>query len=178
MVLTDEHIITREELFTRLYKDVFPSVARFIRKKGGSLEDTKDVFQEALVIYYEKVMDHSEIEQDQAYLFGIARHLWYQKQKQRQGRESLLDEPDMNLVDEGKDSHPSEQKLVDLLAYAGEKCMEILRAFYYDKLSMSKLSERFGFRSERSATVQKYKCLEKVRDQVKIKKMEYEDFFE
>jgi len=54
----------------------------------------------------------------------------------------------------------------------------LLRAFYYDKLSMSKIANRFGFSSERSATVQKYKCLEKVRDLVKEKSLSYEDFLE
>jgi predicted DNA-binding protein YlxM (UPF0122 family) len=56
--------------------------------------------------------------------------------------------------------------------------MELLRAFYYDKLSMRKIAGQFDFNSERSATVQKYKCLEKVRDIVKEKSLTYEDFLE
>ena len=43
----------------------------------------------------------------------------------------------------------------------------MLQAVYYFKYSMQELAEEFGFRSVRSATVQKYKCLEKVRNEVK-----------
>jgi len=45
--------------------------------------------------------------------------------------------------------------------------MDLLQAFYYFKTPMREIAEEFGYRSERSATVQKYKCLEKVRDTVK-----------
>jgi hypothetical protein len=56
--------------------------------------------------------------------------------------------------------------------------MELLQAFYYDKLPMNTIAGLFGFGGERSATVQKYKCLEKVRDIVKDKSLTYEDFLE
>ena len=46
----------REALFTRLYLEVFPSVSSFISKRGGDLEQARDLFQEALVIYYEQIV--------------------------------------------------------------------------------------------------------------------------
>lgn len=45
-------------------------------------------------------------------------------------------------------------------------------------MSMEDLAGRFGYSIVRSATVQKYKCLKKVRDSIKEKSMSYEDFFE
>jgi predicted DNA-binding protein YlxM (UPF0122 family) len=45
--------------------------------------------------------------------------------------------------------------------------MELLKAFYYDHCSMQEVADRFGFNGRRSATVQKYKCLEKVREEIK-----------
>lgn len=48
--------------------------------------------------------------------------------------------------------------------------MQLLIAFYYDGLSMQDMARRFGFSGTRSATVQKHKCLEKVR--AEVKKME------
>ncbi len=54
--------------------------------------------------------------------------------------------------------------------------MDMLQAFYYDKLNMREIAERFNLSGERSATVQKHKCLEKVREKVKEKSMTYEDF--
>jgi hypothetical protein len=41
---------------------------------------------------------------------------------------------------------------------------------------MTQVAETFGFSGVRSATVQKYKCIEKVRETVKQKALTYEDF--
>jgi hypothetical protein len=56
--------------------------------------------------------------------------------------------------------------------------MELLHAFYYNRQSMDEITDRFGYSSAHSATVQKFKCLEKMRDTVKEKSLRYEDFTE
>jgi len=43
---------------------------------------------------------------------------------------------------------------------------------------MKDVSEKFGFSGERSATAQKFKCLEKIRSVVKQKSLSKEDFYE
>jgi hypothetical protein len=65
---------------------------------------------------------------------------------------------------------------VRLLMATGRRCMDLLHAFYYSKLPVKQLSLRLGYGSERSATVQKYKCMEKVRDTIKKQSLGYEDF--
>ena len=168
---------TREDWLTRLYLTAFPTVARHIARQGGSLEEAKDVFQDALVIYYEKIsagnlqLTHSE----QAYLLGIAKHLWYHQQQKRKGQVSGDILSFMDVVEE-EPPQPSTNRLLRYLETAGQKCMEMLQAFYYDKQNMKEIAERFGLSGERSATVQKHKCLEKVRNKVKEKALTYEDF--
>jgi len=54
--------------------------------------------------------------------------------------------------------------------------MRLLNAFYYEKLNMDEIAIRFGFSGKRSATVQKFKCLGKVRQVVRRKSLQYEDF--
>jgi hypothetical protein len=65
------------------------------------------------------------------------------------------------------DREARERGLLASLERTGQKCLELLKAFYYDHLSMDELAARFGFNGRRSATVQKYKCLEKVRENLK-----------
>ena len=75
--VTDE----RRVWLARLYEDVFPMVAKFVAKRGGSFDDAKDVFHDALVILYEKQVEEvlpQEIEVER-YLVGIAKHLWLRK---------------------------------------------------------------------------------------------------
>lgn len=169
----------RKALFVQLYQTAFPLVAKYVSHMGGSFDEAKDVFQDALVIYYEKLATSGVALQysERSYLLGIAKHLWTKKHKQN-SRHSSLDDSLTGIAIEEHPRASSTDKLLDLLHTSGQKCMELLRAFYYDKLPMRKIAGRFDFNSERSATVQKYKCLEKVRDIVKEKSLTYEDFLE
>ena len=169
---------TREELVTRLYETSFPAVARFIRKQGGTLEEAKDLFQDGIVIYYEQAVRGSTKIQpgESQYLMGIVRHLWSRRFNEIMKLEPLP--PGVTLLEDDRQPHPSINALTKFLRESGQKCMDLLQAFYYDKISMDKVAEKFGFASARSATVQKYKCLEKIRDNVKKNLMSYEDFFE
>ncbi|WKN40464.1 RNA polymerase sigma factor [Tunicatimonas pelagia] len=166
--------VTKETLFTRLYLEGFPAVARFISRKGGTLEEAQDVFQEALLVYYERVViDQFEpARSDKAYVLGISKNIWL-KGQEKSVKTELLDDTN---ISEDSVAQPTSEKLWLFLQGAGKKCMDLLQSFYYERLSMKELSGRFGFGSERSATVQKYKCLEKVREQVKVKSLTYEDF--
>jgi hypothetical protein len=67
-------------------------------------------------------------------------------------------------------------RLLRLLEVAGKKCMELLRSIYYDKLSMNEVSQVHRFANPHSASVQKYKCIEKIKVIVEQKSLNYEDF--
>lgn len=168
---------TNRQLFTQLYQSVFPAVAKYISRRGGSLDEAKDVFQDAVVIWYEKTASAGhQLQNDKAYLMGIAKHLWI-KSYQANQRYVPLDEISQSFsLTEITDSQPLSTMLLNYLETAGQKCMDLLKSFYYDKQSMGEIAESFGFSGERSATVQKFKCLEKVRETVKSKSLTYEDF--
>ncbi|MDB4918847.1 MAG: polymerase subunit sigma-70 [Mucilaginibacter sp.] len=165
----------REKLFIALYKNAFPSVAQYISKMGGSFDDAKDIFQDALVIYYEKAVASAIAinTNEKAYLVGISKHLWLRKFKDNSHNTSL---DGIDITFNIDDDQPSESKLMHFLETAGKKCMELLRSFYYDQLPLADAAKLFGFSGVRSATVQKYKCLEKARETIKERSLTYEDF--
>lgn len=170
----------REKAFEEWYELAFPLVARFVSKMDGSFQDAKDVFQDALVLFYEKTLEPQFYVQsrEEAYILGIAKHLWLRKFQKDKHRVSLdAFEASLSLsapVSEDVDT----LRLMRILERSGKKCMELLRTFYYETLSIKEISLQFGYQNARSATVQKYKCLEKVRNTVKEKSMRYEDFME
>jgi DNA-directed RNA polymerase specialized sigma24 family protein len=181
---TKEQPSQREALFMKLYKEAFPLVARHVSKMGGSFEEAKDIFQDALVVYYEKVqVSGLRLKyQEKAYLFGIAKYLWIKRYKENDKNVSfnqlgLILNEEIDLADTGYEE-VSSGKLMHLLEQAGQKCMQLLSAFYYEKLDMETLAGRFGFSGARSATAQKFKCLEKVKETVKAKSLKYEDIVE
>jgi DNA-directed RNA polymerase specialized sigma24 family protein len=176
-VKLQEQAAQRQVLFIGLYKKVFPAVAKYVGKCGGSFDEAKDVFQDALLNYYEKTGSTglSINNSDGAYIYGTARYLWIKRYKEG-GHTSPLNEAVITNITEESIAIPDENKLLSFLETAGKRCMELLRAFYYDKLPMTQVAETFGFSGVRSATVQKYKCIEKVRETVKQKALTYEDF--
>ncbi len=161
----------KTHFFIDLYQQYFPIVARHIQKNSGDLDDAKDLFQDALILFYEKKLLEPSI--NNGYLFGICRNLWSKK---------LRDEPrikielDTNLSVKEEDSELSIQTISTFMENAGRRCKDILVSFYYEKLSLEKIALKFGFKSTRSATVQKFKCIEKMRALVKEKQLEYADF--
>lgn len=164
----------REAFFSSLYDQCFPAVASYIARRGGELHDTKDIFHDAIISYYERLMSDADFDplNTQAYIMGACKNLWYQQNKRKS-----ISLPVSGTFDIIQDStEPSQHEILSYLQATGQKCLDMLKAFYYDKFSMSELAESFGFSSERSATVQKYKCLEKVRNEVKEKSLQYEDF--
>lgn len=172
-------VVAQKSSFEELYEKSFPRVAGFVSKMNGTFEEAKDIFQDALVIYYEKtVREKFTPASAEGYLLGIAKHLWLTKMRKNHGIVSLDDtELSISLPDDwGK--NPDAKKLLSFLEKTGKKCLELLRACYYQKLPAKDITKSLGYRNDHSTSVQKYKCLEKIRDTIKEKAMNYEDFLE
>jgi DNA-directed RNA polymerase specialized sigma24 family protein len=155
----------------KTYSEVFPAVASFVAKMGGSVEDAKDIFHDALVIFFEKEI---RIDNPGAYLVGIAKHLWVRKYKHDKNRVDL----DNSIEIPYEDPSPVVARLVRLIEAAGRSCLDLLQAFYYEKRSAESIANEFNYSDAHSASVQKHKCLQKIRSFVKTKSLEYESFIE
>jgi DNA-directed RNA polymerase specialized sigma24 family protein len=168
----------REDFFMVLYQNAFPIVAQYIARMGGSLEEAQDIFQDTLVIYYEKVASAKSeiIDNENAYLFGIAKKLWLRRYNE-DSKNQHLNVNDFDIEDV-PDEILATNKILHYLETAGKKCMELLKAYYYDHLSVDNIATLFGYSGTHSATVAKYKCLEKVRETVKQNSLNYADFIE
>lgn len=160
-----------------LYEKAFPVVAKFVKNMGGNFHDAKDIFHDALVVYFEikPQLIHASV---QAYILGIAKHLWIRKFNQSKFSVSLDSMEQQIVIPADFYSEVNNKRLLRILESAGKKCMDLLRAFFYEKLNVKSLVHRLGYSNEHSASVQKYKCLEKVREVVKEKSLAYEDFIE
>ncbi len=176
--LIPEHIAAEKvgEALERVYQPAFLQVARYISKHGGSFDNARDIFHDALAIYYEQHQADKTIESDINYITGIAKHLWL-RQCKHDVMHFDIDET-LPAVVLPREPTLNEIKLIQVLERTGKRCMDLLVSFYVEKISLVNISARFHFSSEHSASVQKYKCLEKVREVIKTKSIAYEDFFE
>jgi RNA polymerase sigma factor (sigma-70 family) len=176
----NDTLSVRDKFFEETYESVFPAVALFVQQMNGSYQDAKDIFQDALIIYFERLSENSLTItiSPERYILGIAKHLWLRKFKDDRKKIALDDFERALYVPE--DFFPSVRtnRVLQFVEAAGTKCLDLLRSFYFEKLALKDIATKFGYGSEHSVSVQKYKCLENVRDAVKQKSVTYEDFFE
>ncbi|MEL7587164.1 MAG: sigma-70 family RNA polymerase sigma factor [Prolixibacteraceae bacterium] len=173
-------MVRQEEQVRQTYERAFPRVAAFVSRMGGSFEDARDIFHDALVVYYEVIaQDSSRIRgPEEAYLLGIAKHLWARKHRRERMMIPMNESEREISVPEDINPTVEDKRLLRILESAGQKCMDLLRAFYYQRRPVKDLTGALGYTSEHAVSAQKYKCLEKIRNTIKQKSLRYDDFIE
>ncbi|GAA4398899.1 hypothetical protein GCM10023187_10020 [Nibrella viscosa] len=155
-----------DEALTQLYRRYFPMVLHLVISNSGNEDDAKDIYQEALVVVYEKVTTGTlDLNcQLKTYLYSVSRRLWL-KQLALRSRDNrgLVDTESAVSVDDDMAEHEVRDRQFDLMADSlerlGEPCRTLLEDFYIRHLSMQDITEKFGYTNSDNAKTQKYKCL-------------------
>jgi RNA polymerase sigma factor (sigma-70 family) len=157
-----------EQALKQVYKQNYPVVVNLVITNGGSLQEAKDIFQEALIIFYEKVRedDFQLSSRIKTYLYSVSRNLWLKQLKKKRQLEEPLKETDEYVEPETGDALQREahfQAMHQALNAIGEPCGSILRDFYLNSKSMEEITERYGYTNADNAKNQKYKCLQRLK---------------
>lgn len=173
--MTDQEIISlinkgqHSKALGKLYK-IYPAVQKYVIEYGGTLTDAEDIFQDGLVIFIEKTARNEFVLSStlSTFLFGICKNLYrekYRNSKRTLNVEYLPEDGEIEInISEFYEEERKYQALDRILIESGKKCMDLLKMFYFDNLSMKAIAANLGFSSETSAKTQKYKCLEKARN--------------
>lgn len=149
-----------------IYKQNYNMVQSLIINNNGLADDAKDIFQEALIVLYEKVTTGNfELNcQIKTYLYSVSRRLWL-KRLQQTNRYSadLVNTDQIVAVEEDLGEHQKKDDEFEMmhqaLATLGEPCKSLLEAFYLQKRNMQDIAADFGYTNADNAKTQKYKCL-------------------
>jgi len=149
-----------------IYRENYTTIQAFIIKNSGYPEDARDIFQEAMIVLFEKAKLDSFVLscQIKTYLYSVCRRLWL-KRLQQQSRYypafELLKETVQ--VEDEIEAHEKQNSDFNLMENAlnkiGEPCKSILEAYYIQKKSMPEIADSFGYTNADNAKTQKYKCL-------------------
>ena len=150
----------------KIYRENYSSIQTFILKNNGYPDDARDIFQEAMIILFEKSKSESfELTcQIKTFLYSICRRLWLKK-LQREERYNPSMELVLETVAVEDDIELHEKKNSDLgimeeaLSKIGEPCKSLLEAFYIQKKTMPEIAASFAYTNADNAKNQKYKCL-------------------
>lgn len=158
-----------EKAFSHLYR-FYPKVEKHIKINSGSKEEALDIFQEALIILFKKVQDlssDSPINVD-GFLINSCKLLWSNELRKKKVRQKSSDEGLDNLeyqddIQEHLEKEAKLKTIDSVLKQLGEKCKNMLEAFYFKNFSMENIAKRFGYKTVQSAKNKKYKCMEHAR---------------
>ena len=149
-----------------IYKQHYNMVQSMILSNSGYPDDARDIFQEAMIVLYEKVSSGSfELNcQLKTYLYSVCRRLWLKRLSQLQKTTPEVNNLEMTVpVEEDLEMH--EQRNFDFLIMErsmknlGEPCKSLLEAYYLQKKNMVEIAANFGYTNADNAKNQKYKCL-------------------
>lgn len=149
-----------------LYKQNFGMIQSFIINNNGTYDDARDIFQEAMLVLYEKSKDENFqlTSQIKTYIYSICRRLWLKRLQQNQKILTPVDSlqeimPVEEEVEYKKKLDESFEMMDTAMKNLGEPCKSLLEAYYIDKKHMTEIAETFGYTNADNAKNQKYKCL-------------------
>ncbi len=188
--LSDQELLIKirenSDYLGEVYKRCKPNCLNFMRKMtNGSISDGdfEDVFQDASIILYEKIIkgDFVLTASFQTYLNSVCRfQLLNTIEKSKlttDYQENSSDDDDENpmgyrssitdcldeIVDQKENQFLAIEIALEFMKNSKGDCYQILTQFWYHKKSMNDLVEMFGHKNDKSAKTQKHKCQEKLR---------------
>jgi RNA polymerase sigma factor (sigma-70 family) len=150
-----------------IYGQNYNLVQALVINNNGTADDAKDIFQEAMMVLYDKARSGSfELNcQIRTYLYSVARRLWLKKLNQSNRHTADFDDTNETQIAVDNDVVEHEQKDAEFemmhaaISTLGEPCKSLLEAFYFKNRSMQEIAEDFGYTNAENAKTQKYKCL-------------------
>jgi RNA polymerase sigma factor (sigma-70 family) len=155
-----------------MYKNYFEALKIYTLQNSGTDEDAQDIFQDTLVSFIdvvkkEKFRGESSIK---TFLYTINRNLWLNELKKR-GRKLERE----NIFEQQKDStsndilekitdNESRKETLNIVDKLGEKCKQILLAYYYENLSMKEILVQVEYETEQALRNKKSKCLKQLEE--------------
>jgi RNA polymerase sigma factor (sigma-70 family) len=149
-----------------IYKENYNMVHSLVLNNNGTPDDAKDVFQEAMIVLYEKTRS-GNFELNcliKTYLYSICRRLWLKRLQQLNRYSNQVESLEETVpVEEELEKHERidsdfvvMEKSINSL---GEPCKSLIEAYYLKKQNMQDIADNFGYTNADNAKTQKYKCM-------------------
>lgn len=170
----EEELLTalknREEKAVRyVYQTYWPMILKMVKVNNGSEAEAKDLFQECILDFLEKVWQEKFVLTCKlgTFIYSISRNKWLHLLRGRQkftdvaeyiGIEELIDpviEEEANL--------PPDDQIIKAITALGEPCRSLLIGFYYEELNMEQLAMKLNYKSINVAKQQKFRCKDRLK---------------
>ncbi len=181
---SDKTILTgiknrKESILEYLYKEYFPKIKRIVISNGGNEQDARDLFQEALIIVFNRIKKNNLVIKSSFHNFFIVlcRFLWFRQNNPNHdyasdediNNESVQNEASAATVNES----PGETIYEEHIKTRYEKiyqrqyrklagnCKRVLKMFFRKK-SFREIATRMNYTNEDYARRKKYLCMQQL----------------
>ena len=148
----------------------------FMNRMNFNEHLNKDVYHDAIIVFYEKVVNDSEIKLTcsiQTYLNSICRNQILVRLK-KEGKSSDYSEGSDIRIDEWFEDDEIENQTrqqavssaLNQLKEFGGKCYEILKRYFYDNNSMEKIAYELDYSNADNVKNQKARCQKRLKEYV------------
>ena len=172
--MKDSEILDRiargdEKVLDHLYKKFYRMMIRIVLTNNGSEDEAKDIFQDALIVFWQKAASGNLIltSKISTYIYSICQNLW-RKELDRKMRFSDQQES-TEIVFQDYERSERNKIVRECIEELGESCKKILTYYYFDGLSMNDIAKKLDLANTDTAKTKKYKCKKRLDSLVKAK---------
>lgn len=159
-----------------LYISAYPACAKLILNNTGTKNDARDLFQEAMIVFFRKIRE-PQFELTchvNTFIYSVVRNLWLKELRQRgkTGLDLSIDEPKQKLpkIEESdlEAKYEIEEKhkhIAKILKNFKEDCRRLLTSFYFKKMSLKEIADDMDY-SNSFVKVKKKRCMDSLKKKV------------
>jgi RNA polymerase sigma factor (sigma-70 family) len=156
-----------------VYKSFFQQIKVFINKNSGSDEDAQDIYQDAVLVIYQKIKsDNLTLNCSfNTYLYSVCRLLWLKQLEKRKKSQEYVDDSKkiIELDDDILKLYNSNERYViyqDHFKKLSQNCQKILE-LYMARIQLKEIANILGYKSDQYVKKRKHQCKEKLVSSIK-----------
>ncbi len=150
-----------------IYKQYEKAILHLVQTNKGSREDAHDVFQEGIMLMYQKSKksDFQLTSSFSTYFYAVCRNIWSNKSRKKSNSEVTFDNKMLSIIEglsttdieENEEYALYRKKFLEL----GEDCQKVLDLFLH-KTGMKEIMKQMGYGSVSYAKKRKFLCKQKL----------------
>jgi RNA polymerase sigma factor (sigma-70 family) len=156
-----------------IYEKYFYQISAFIKKNSGSDEDAQDVYQDAILVIYQKLAKENLIIDSSfnTYLYSVCRLIWLKKLEKRKNEKTFFADSEnfINIDGEIEDWYELNERYQlyqEHFKKLSFNCQKILELFLA-RIPLKEIARILGLKSEVYVKKRKYNCKERLVENIK-----------
>ncbi|MFK5855108.1 MAG: sigma-70 family RNA polymerase sigma factor [Bacteroidota bacterium] len=164
---------SNKEIIQYIYHQLLHVVKRYVVKNSGDESSAEDIFQEAMIVLFEKIRKEELYLtcSFSTYFIAICKKLWLnQLRRKSYDKINYIDSFEQHMIFESTFDVSFENDFTQLFFKhfncLSDKCQQVL-ILHFKKTPAAEIAIKLGFKNKEYAISRKYKCLKRLIDSIK-----------